>query len=133
MNYVLAYGTIFIAGFLSCQLGIVVIGGSWFESGHLGFFAGLAATLSALLISKSYLFALQAGAIKALYLKTILGTLLSHLLFGVLMAVQDINNFGSALVLYAVVSAVFGFIPNLLFSFSFTTFLINYKNPRTLA
>jgi len=40
MNYLAVYGVIFIAGYLSSQLGIWLIGGAWFAAADLGIFAG---------------------------------------------------------------------------------------------
>lgn len=134
MNYLVVYSVIFIAGYLSSQLGIWLIGGAWFAAANLGIFAGLAAVLSALLISQSYLVSLKNRKHKRLYLKALGATLLSHFLFGLMMAIQeqDSHSAWDAFVVYLLVSVLFGFIPNLLFSLGFTALLINHKKPRVL-
>lgn len=127
MNYLFAYSVVFAAGYLSCMLGVWLIGVSWDSGWRLGLGAGLAAALSALLITKLYLSFLQAGKQLKLYLLTVAGVLLSHLLFGFIMALPEQYQPWNAFIVYMLTSVFLGIISNLVFSFCFTTILIQLQ------
>lgn len=131
MHYLIAYTSIFLGACLSCGLGIMVISHSSNLASitSLAPFAGTAAVLSALLLTKAYLYFLQKNQMGRLFLLSLAGILLANLLFGILFTchivfVTDnspiiIKEFFGFVSLVTGISAVLGLVPNCLFMLGF--------------